>query len=124
MGFDFVEKQIRLAQERGDFDNLPGAGKPIEGLGDRYDPNWWARDFTQRQSAENADRQTTAALENRLARVWGMESERSVREAVDDLNREAGSDLFDADPVIATWRKFRFPIRPDRGQAKTLPGDQ
>lgn len=26
---DWVERQIRQAQERGDFDNLPGAGKPI-----------------------------------------------------------------------------------------------
>lgn len=26
-----VEKQIREAQERGDFDNLPGSGKPLSG---------------------------------------------------------------------------------------------
>src|ERR671931_357603 len=26
-----VEKQIREAQERGEFDNLPGAGKPLSG---------------------------------------------------------------------------------------------
>ena len=27
-----VEKQIREAMERGEFDDLPGAGKPLEGL--------------------------------------------------------------------------------------------
>jgi DnaJ homolog subfamily C member 28 len=27
--FDYVEEQIRKAQERGDFDNLPGSGKPL-----------------------------------------------------------------------------------------------
>ena len=116
MGFDFVEEQIRLAQERGDFDDLPGAGKPLESIGNHYDPNWWARDFIRRLSVENATREESAALEKRLAKVWGLASERSVRDAVDDLNREAGSDVFDADAVIVTWRKFRLSIRPDRGQ--------
>lgn len=27
---DVIEEQIRAAQERGDFDNLPGAGKPLQ----------------------------------------------------------------------------------------------
>jgi hypothetical protein len=27
-----VEKQIREAQEQGEFDNLPGAGKPLRGI--------------------------------------------------------------------------------------------
>ena len=28
--FDYVEEQIQQAQERGEFDNLPGAGKPLD----------------------------------------------------------------------------------------------
>ena len=32
-----VERLIREAQERGEFDNLPGAGKPIEGLDKPHD---------------------------------------------------------------------------------------
>jgi hypothetical protein len=28
-----IEQQIRLAQERGEFDNLPGAGRPAPGAG-------------------------------------------------------------------------------------------
>jgi hypothetical protein len=35
-----VERQIRLAQERGDFDDLPGRGKPLPGLDG---PPWWRR---------------------------------------------------------------------------------
>ena len=27
---DYIEEQIRDAQERGEFDNLPGAGKPLQ----------------------------------------------------------------------------------------------
>src|SRR2546428_14135987 len=28
--FDYIEEQIQEAQARGEFDNLPGAGKPLE----------------------------------------------------------------------------------------------
>jgi hypothetical protein len=38
----FVERKIREAQERGEFDDLAGAGQPIEGLDDR-DELWWIR---------------------------------------------------------------------------------
>ncbi|MGZ6734795.1 MAG: DnaJ family domain-containing protein, partial [Nocardioides sp.] len=37
----WVDVQLRAAMERGDFDDLPGAGKPIEGLGEEHDPDWW-----------------------------------------------------------------------------------
>ena len=33
---DFIEEQIHNAQERGDFDNLPGAGKPLKLEGNLY----------------------------------------------------------------------------------------
>ncbi|MBL8926482.1 MAG: DUF1992 domain-containing protein, partial [Pseudonocardia sp.] len=36
----FVERQIRLAQERGEFDDLPGNGKPLPGLDGPDDENW------------------------------------------------------------------------------------
>ena len=35
----WVDLQIQEAMKRGDFDNLPGAGKPIEGLGAQHDPD-------------------------------------------------------------------------------------
>ena len=40
---EFVETAIQLAIRRGEFDDLPGAGKPIEGLGTHHDPDWWIR---------------------------------------------------------------------------------
>ena len=39
----FVDRQIRQAQERGDFEGLPGAGKPIAGLEQPHDDLWWVR---------------------------------------------------------------------------------
>lgn len=40
---DPVERSIRDAIARGEFDNLPGAGRPIPDLDRQYDPDWWAR---------------------------------------------------------------------------------
>ena len=44
-----VEVSIEQAIRRGDFDNLPGAGKPIPGLGTSTDPDWWIRRKIERE---------------------------------------------------------------------------
>src|SRR4051795_1239752 len=46
----WVDLQVRQAMERGDFDNLPGAGKPISDLGDAHDPNWWIKKLVEREN--------------------------------------------------------------------------
>jgi hypothetical protein len=38
-----AEDKIRTAIEAGEFDNLPGFGKPSELLDEPYDPLWWIR---------------------------------------------------------------------------------
>ena len=45
----WVERQIREAIERGEFDNLPGAGQPIPGLNGRDEENWWVKRFLERE---------------------------------------------------------------------------
>lgn len=45
----WVDLQIQEAMKRGDFDNLPGAGKPIEGLGEQHDPDWWLKKLVERE---------------------------------------------------------------------------
>ena len=47
-----VEKAIREAQERGEFDDLPGAGKPLTDLGDPDDPLWWVRRKAEREQLD------------------------------------------------------------------------
>ncbi len=44
----WVDVQIRRAMERGEFDNLPGAGKPLR-LPDRHDPDWWVKSLIERE---------------------------------------------------------------------------
>ena len=43
-----VDRLIREAIESGDFDNLPGAGKPIPRAGKPDDGYWWFRDWVKR----------------------------------------------------------------------------
>ena len=45
----WVDQQIRVAMERGDFDDLPGAGKPIAGLDKDHDPDWWLNQLIERE---------------------------------------------------------------------------
>lgn len=40
---EFIETAIQQAIRRGEFDNLPGAGKPLESIGTHHDPDWWIR---------------------------------------------------------------------------------
>jgi hypothetical protein len=44
-----VEKAIREAQERGEFDDLPGAGTPLTNLGDPDGRMWWLRPSAERE---------------------------------------------------------------------------
>ena len=50
IGFEtWVERQIREATERGEFSNLPGAGKPIPDLDKPHDELWWIRRKLRRE---------------------------------------------------------------------------
>src|ERR1700753_1582667 len=46
---EWVDLQIKEAMARGDFDDLPGAGKPLKGLGTQHDPNWWVKQLIERE---------------------------------------------------------------------------
>lgn len=119
----WIDRQIREAQERGQFDNLPGTGKPIPGLDGRDDENWWVKALMERENLkpvlpgalslrkEVEDLQTTVA---------DVRTEQHVREIAEDLNerirdshrrRVDGPMLFvktvDVDAVVEQWRSNR-----------------
>ena len=119
----WIDRQIREAQERGDFDNLPGTGKPIEGLGGREDENWWIKGLIERENIRGvlpgslALRKETAEIEDTVA---DCRSEEQVREIVTDLNlrildsRRRGVDgpnifihTVDVERVVCAWRESR-----------------
>jgi len=45
------DRLIREAIEAGEFDDLPGAGKPMPGAGMPDDDLWWVRDWLKRNRA-------------------------------------------------------------------------
>src|ERR1700753_2779456 len=45
----WVDLQIQQAMERGEFDDLPGAGKPLGDLGSPYDRDWWLKKLIERE---------------------------------------------------------------------------
>ena len=46
----WIERQIREAEARGEFENLPGKGKPIEDLDRPHDPLWWVKQLVKREN--------------------------------------------------------------------------
>lgn len=119
----WVDQQIRQAMARGDFDDLPGAGKPIKDLGTTHDPDWWLKKLIEREQITGVLppalqlRKEDAQLEETLDKEW---SEKTVRELLVDFNRrvvEARRQLLGGPPVVtrlrdvetevAAWRERR-----------------
>jgi hypothetical protein len=106
----WVDLQVRRAIERGEFDNLPGTGKPIRGLETTHDPDWWVRRKIEREQLTGllppalALRKEDAALDARLDRET---TEAGVRRVVEDFNQrvvEARRQLLGGPPVITPTR--------------------
>ena len=121
----WVDQQVRVAMAKGEFDNLPGVGKPIRDLGGTHDPDWWVKKLIEREQITGvlppalALRKEDAELDAVLDRE---SAERVVRDLVEDFNRrivEARRQLQGGPPVItrtrdvdaevAAWRQRRFP---------------
>jgi Domain of unknown function (DUF1992) len=120
VGFQtWVERQIREATERGEFDNLPGAGRPIPDLDEPHDELWWVKRKLRREDLWYLP--PTLALrkeaEDALIAVSQAGSEGEVRRIVADINRKilegnrkaaSGPPLnlvpLDVERVVRTWR--------------------
>ncbi|MCP9620093.1 DUF1992 domain-containing protein [Nocardia otitidiscaviarum] len=125
MGFEsWIDRQIREATERGEFDDLEGAGKPIPGEGTPVDENWWLHGYLKREGVSGDALLPPALLLRRdIERidesVRDANSEAQVRETVGELNRRIVEWLrmpvgpavpirpVDADEVVARWRSDR-----------------
>jgi hypothetical protein len=121
-----VDAQIRAAQRRGAFDNLPGAGKPIPGLMEPDDPMWWIKGFVKREGVPaGAMLPPSLALRREVERLpetlAPMRSEKAVREHVEDLNHRirrwiqipVGPQVplwpVDVEQAVRGWRARRPP---------------
>jgi hypothetical protein len=124
-----IDRQLREARERGEFDNLPGTGKPLPDAGQEYDEDWWVKDWLRREGGTSGVLPSTLQLRREAEDVEKLvdrrSSEEAVRELVANLNeqiRKARVGLmdgppvllppFDVEAVVRGWRERR--LKPPR----------
>ncbi len=118
-----VERLIREAQERGEFDNLPGSGKPLD-LGSGDDPDWWIKKKLAAEGLDGAGalpalfslRKEAATFPESLREI---RTESSVRAVLTDYNERVRLDrllprdpkmppliapLIDVEAMVQRWR--------------------
>lgn len=119
----WIDQQISEAAERGAFDDLPGAGKPLPRQTD-FDGQTWLREYVRREGGSPEDcLPTPLRLRKEIERlgeaVSGLRHEQQVRDVVGELNERImrwrrlpiGPPVFvplaDADATVAAWREAR-----------------
>jgi len=130
MGFEsWVDKQVREAEERGEFDNLPSAGKPLPKIERPLDAMEWAADWVRREG-HSTDVMLPPGLQLRREKhrlsetVRDLRTEKEVREVAEELNARIKAYVMlpegpqvvvapvDVDEVVERWRSSRQ--EPDR----------
>jgi hypothetical protein len=117
----WIDEQISAAADRGAFDNLPGAGKPLPKRDEADDGQAWLREYLRREGVP-ADVLLPTPLKLRkesaqLAEtVQALRSEADVRAVVAELNHRImewrripiGPPIFvalvDEEAMVVTWR--------------------
>ncbi|WP_338696084.1 DUF1992 domain-containing protein [Streptomyces sp. Q6] len=117
----FVDKQIRDAERRGDFDALPGAGKPLDSVADTaYDENWWIKQKMAREgfSVLPPSLALRKEAEDALEAAAKAPSERIVRRIMTEINDKIRDMMFkpppgpplglkpyDVEEIVRRWRE-------------------
>lgn len=112
----YVDTVIDQAVRRGEFDDLPLAGKPIPGLTGTHDPDWWLKSVVEREQLtglgppamllKTEDRE----LDDRLDREL---DEQAVREILADFNArvvDARRQLLGGPPVVTPTRDVEHEV--------------
>ncbi|MFE3635160.1 DUF1992 domain-containing protein [Streptomyces sp. NPDC059168] len=120
----WVDKQIRDAQGRGEFERLPGAGEPLPAdLDSTYDELWWVKRKMAREGL--AVLPPALALrkeaEDALVAAYAAPTERMVRKIITDVNVKIrdmmfkpppgpflGKKPYDVEEVVHEWRQRRL----------------
>jgi len=117
----WIDQQINEAAERGAFDNLPGAGKPLPKRGEADDGQAWLRDKLRREGVSAEELLPTPLrlrkeVERLTDTVQDLRSEQDVREVVKGLNQRILAwrripegppvylPLVDEETMVARWR--------------------
>ena len=121
----WIDAQIRVAREKGAFDNLPGAGKPLPDSDQPFDPDWWVKQLVKREQIDGVDMLPASlklrrTVETELAAIGKLDDEAAVRRRIDTLNVEiikANSTVVEGPPTrlapldverfVSRWRLAR-----------------
>jgi hypothetical protein len=133
----WVDLQVRQAMERGEFDDLPGAGKPIKGLGEHHDPDWWIKKLVEREKLAVLPpsvqlRKEDAELDERLDKLARADD---VRREVEDFNKRVVAARYrlpegpplvtmprDVEATVTAWAERRAArLRRVRAEAALAP---
>ncbi len=110
-----VEQQIAAAMARGEFDHLPGRGRPIADLDTQRQPGWFAEQLVRRERSRVRAEEARAELADRRVALWQAPSTAELRERVVATNRFLAEtnallepadriELLDFRVVADTWR--------------------
>lgn len=117
-----VEQQIVDGIRRGEFDQLPGKGKPIEGIDGEHDDDWWlkAKLRAERLSYLPPTIRIRKELEEAREAMAATSNETVVRRIIDDINlrirdiNRRGAEgppssvmVLDPEAEVARWRTAR-----------------
>ena len=119
----WVDRQIREARDRGEFDNLPGSGRPLADIDGEHDELWWIRRWLKRENVGFTPPAIALrkAVEDMLDNVGRLRTERAVRNVVDELNEQIRAMNrvpptegpptslmpLDVEAVVERWRQER-----------------
>jgi hypothetical protein len=117
-----VDRAIREATERGEFDDLPGAGKPLP-MRHAGDPDWWLKQLAER---EQISPDLTVSLRREAdgfpESLLDLPTEEAVRAVLEDFNERVKADWMrprtgpssplvarrvDVEDLVARWRELR-----------------
>lgn len=121
-----AERAIREAMERGDFDDLPGAGKPLR-ISREDDPDWFVKQLVEREQLDSIVLAPTVLGLRREATAFpeslaDESDEETVRTILADYNLRVKRDrlrpalelpipviapLVDIEEMVVRWRELR-----------------
>jgi hypothetical protein len=84
----FTERQIREAQQAGEFDSLEGAGRPLLDLDEPYDEFWWVKRKLRREQLSFVPDAIAIKREAEivLQQLQHVATEREARGLLEELN--------------------------------------
>lgn len=116
-----IDAMLERAAGQGEFDDLPGKGRPIPNL-DPNDRTWWLRAKLEREGVSVAPEplRIRREIERTIEALWALDTEERVRGKIAEINLRIralnqltavgptlGMVPFDVDELLQRWRQRR-----------------